>query len=62
MQNTRRTIAARRQGIRRRAVRCWMPVIDPWIGSDDHRLWRHQDGYDFDWSSIDPWTRRITQS
>jgi hypothetical protein len=39
--------------------RTWMPVIDRGIGTVDTRLWQRDAGYDFDWQSTDPWTRRI---
>jgi len=42
--------------------RNWLPIVDQWIGTSDTRIWQHDDSYDFDWSSTDPWTRRITQS
>jgi hypothetical protein len=62
MNSARKNFATRLQGRRHRGVRNWVPITDPWIGTGDHRLWQREDGYDFDWSSTDPWTRRITQS
>jgi hypothetical protein len=44
---------------RPKAGRQWMPATDPWIGSDDSRLWCRSEQNHFDWSTPDPWMHRI---
>jgi hypothetical protein len=61
MNDTQRHRATKQQTPRRRGSRNWMPVTDDWIGTSDERLWQHTEGYDFDWHTTDPWTRRIAQ-
>lgn len=60
MKNHDTTTGHRARSKRRpKAGRQWMPVTDPWIGSDDSRLWCRSEEIRSEWSQEESWMRRI---
>lgn len=60
MKNSKTSLSrSSRSSLRPKAGRQWMPATDPWIGSDDNRLWCRSEQNHFDWATPDPWMHRI---
>jgi hypothetical protein len=60
MNDSRNSLRRRTRGSgRQQNGRVRMPATDPWVGSDDGRLWCCGDERLLAWQAPDPWMHRI---